>query len=101
MSRVSRASWVNPEMSVARDYSARSPRRRAQSGRPPGWPAGRVRRLHPRRTPRANQSLLEDDGPRRQIVRKHAPMGVGPHEVAQAVEHLAQGVLALARVFGQ
>jgi hypothetical protein len=43
--------------------------------------------------------LLIDGGPGRQVVRQQAPLRAGAHDPAQAIEDLAQGVLALRGVF--
>ena len=44
--------------------------------------------------------LRIDGGPRRQVVRHRPPWGAGAHDGAQAIEHLAQGVLPLWRLLG-
>ena len=45
--------------------------------------------------------LLIDDLPRRQVVGHPTPRRAGLHDIAQAVEHLAQGVHALSALFRQ
>jgi hypothetical protein len=43
--------------------------------------------------------LLLHGMPWRQVVRHHAPLHAGAHDISQAVEHLAQRVFPLRRVF--
>lgn len=51
--------------------------------------------------PQPAARLLVDHGPGWHVVRQHAPVGAGPHDIAQAIEDLAQRIAALPSILGQ